>query len=85
MIVKVYGILWAALAAVVAIAAVTGNITDMTIVVFGLIAFGMIFMGMIGVLPTVISHPPMAKVQEPKVVNTKRKKGLVHTGQLSHR
>jgi hypothetical protein len=64
MIIKIYGLIWAFLAATVAVFYLMGNLTEFNIVVFGFIAFGMIFMGMIGVLPTMVSHPAPAKKQK---------------------
>ena len=76
MIVKIYTVLWAMIAAAAAIMLLTGNFTELTLVVFGFIAFGMIFMGMIGVLPTTISHPAPLKMKAEKTkVPAKAKEG----------
>ena len=61
MIVKIYAMLWIALAFITAILYFAGSLTLEIGIVFGFIAFGMVFMGMIGVLPTLASHPTPAK------------------------
>jgi hypothetical protein len=54
--VKLYGLLWLAIATVALILFLGGVMTMPVVVVFGFISFGMVFMGMIGVLPTMVSH-----------------------------
>ena len=62
MLAKIYWYMWLAIALVFALISVTGNMTDMALVVFGFIAFGMTFMGMMGVLPaTIADHSPKAE------------------------
>jgi len=62
MLAKIYWYTWLAIGLVFALISVTGNMTDMVLVVFGFIAFGMTFMGMMGVLPvTIADHKPTAE------------------------
>ena len=82
--VKLYWSLWS----VVALAALgiylTGNFSPMAAVVFGFIAFGMVFMGMIGVLPTMVAHPPaLAKRSEAKGSTAASPQLAVETRQAS--
>lgn len=60
MLTKIYFALWA----VILLAALgffaTGNLTPVTLVVFGFVSFGMVFMGMMSVLPTAV-HDSLVK------------------------
>ena len=65
--VKLYWSLWSAVAVAALVIYLFGNLSPMVAVGFGFIAFGMVFMGMIGVLPTIVAHPPaLKKVPEVK-------------------
>lgn len=64
MIVRIYGILWLAIALAAALLFVAGQLTLTVGLVFGFVAFGMVFMGMMGVLPAAISHPAPEKPAE---------------------
>jgi len=55
-VVKIYFSLWFALAAIFALVFMLGNLTLITLVIFGFMAFGMTFMGMMGVLPAVVTN-----------------------------
>ena len=70
MMVKIYGMLWLALAVLAAVIFVAGSMTLTVVVAFGFVAFGMVFMGMMGVLPTLVSHPvphqTVAETKEPE-------------------
>ncbi|MEP7214492.1 MAG: hypothetical protein ABI791_15555 [Acidobacteriota bacterium] len=61
MLVKMYWMVWAVTAIAAMLVFLTGNFTLMMATVFGFIAFGLVFMGMIGVLPTMVSHPERPK------------------------
>lgn len=78
---KIYEMLWLAIALVMAIMYVTGNLTLTVAVVFGFVIFGMVFMGMMGVLPASISHP------EPAVMagknNAAEQRQRIHRGHTS--
>lgn len=52
MLTKLYITLWVVIAATFGGFYLTGNLTDVTTVIFGFISFGMVFMGMISVLPS---------------------------------
>jgi hypothetical protein len=80
---KLYGILWAILAFAVAATTITGNLSDMALVVYGFITFAMIFMGMISVLPMTIAHPVPKKVKAEPI--KKDAKVFVHSRRLSTR
>jgi len=56
MLVKIYWMIWLALAVAAAIAFVSDTMSAFALVVFGFVAFGLTFMGMIGVLPSMVSH-----------------------------
>lgn len=73
MIVKIYGMIWAFIATIAALFALTGNFTELTAVVFGFISFGMIFMGMMGVLPSTMGHnaPKVTKKEKTPVKEEK--------------
>lgn len=57
MLTKIYFTIWAALAAIVGVMFISGNLTALAIVAIGFFIFGMIFMGMMVVLPLSITHP----------------------------
>jgi hypothetical protein len=80
---KLYGILWAILAFAAVATTITGNLTDMALVVFGFITFAMIFMGMISVLPMTIAHPAPQKLKAEPV--KRHAKVFVHARRLSTR
>ena len=61
MLVKIYWTIWAMVAAAAAMIFVTGYFTAVMAVVFGFTAFGLVFMGMIGVLPSMVTHPAPPK------------------------
>lgn len=54
MMTKIYVSLWAVLVLVFMAFFVTGNLTQVPLIVFGFLSFGMVFMGIIGVLPTAV-------------------------------
>ena len=56
MFAKIYWYTWLIIVAVAGLLLVTGNMTNMAVVVFGFIAFGMIFAGMTNVLPWTLTH-----------------------------
>jgi hypothetical protein len=56
MLTKVYSLLWLAVAVLMGVTYITGNMTPKVLVVFGFFIFGLIFMGMISVLPFWASH-----------------------------
>ena len=58
--VKLYWSIWSAVALLALMLYAFGNFSPLTTVAFGFICFGLTFMGMIGVLPTMVSHPPAA-------------------------
>lgn len=57
MLVKIYWSLWALFFAAALILFAAGAMTSIVLVVLGFIAFGLTFMGMMGVLPSMVSHP----------------------------
>lgn len=57
MLAKIYFYTWLVLAAAFVALYIAGAMTPTVIVVFGMFVFGMVFGGMIGVLPSVVSHP----------------------------
>jgi len=61
MLIKVYWSTWGFFGLVTILLFATGNLTMLSAVVLGFIAFGLTFMGMMGVLPTMVSHPPAPK------------------------
>ena len=70
MLVKMYWTVWAVTAFAAAMFYVTGNFTPVVGITFGFVAFGVVFMGMIGVLPSMASHPAPSKVAaEPAAQN----------------
>ena len=76
---KIYGMLWLAIALVMAILFVTGNLTLTVAITFGFVMFGMVFMGMMGVLPASISHPaPPKQVAKIKEASPVKSQGRVH-------
>ena len=56
MLAKIYWYIWLAIATAFALIVVIARMSDLTIVVFGLIAFGMTFTGMMNILPSTIAH-----------------------------
>jgi len=64
MLIKVYWWTWGFFGLVTLLLFATGNFTMLSAVVLGFFAFGLTFMGMMGVLPTMVSHPTAPK--EPK-------------------
>ena len=87
MILKIYAIIWAFIAAMAGMLFLTGNFSEMTLVVFGFIGFGMIFMGMIGVLPSTVAHPAPAKEKSVKTAPAtksaaEKDKGLAPVAQV---
>lgn len=65
MLTKIYFALWGVLAVAAAVIFLTGNMTMLTLVVFGFISFGLVFMGMMGVLPIIVTHPEKEKTEIP--------------------
>ena len=61
MLVKMYWMAWALTAVAALMVLVAGYFTLMMATIFGFIAFGLVFMGMIGVLPSMVSHPAPPK------------------------
>ncbi|HEY0460032.1 MAG TPA: hypothetical protein VGC97_12915 [Pyrinomonadaceae bacterium] len=84
---KIYGMLWAIIAALAVLLLVTENFTRMTLVVFGFVTFGMIFMGMISVLPVMVTHhaPPSTPEPKAKPEKVKTEKGLFPAKSLATR
>lgn len=72
MLVKIYGITWAFIAAVAALIFLTGSFTPAIGVVFGFVLFGMVFMGMMNVLPSTVGHNAPVRPEEPKKVPAKK-------------
>ena len=71
MLIKLYGLSWAAFLVVAGFLFVGGFLTEMAVVVLGFVAFGLVFMGMIGVLPSSVGHnaphaPEPAKAVAPE-------------------
>ena len=62
---KTYGFLWTLVIVAAGIIWLAGVFTLITAVVFGFIAFGMTFMGMMCVLPGVVAHPGLPRVEKP--------------------
>ncbi|MBA2379976.1 MAG: hypothetical protein H0V76_10435 [Blastocatellia bacterium] len=60
MMTKLYFALWAVLTVIAGGIALTGNLTEMALVISGFFAFGMTFMGMMSVLPTAV-HDSLVK------------------------
>lgn len=56
MMVKLYGLVWLAGIAAVAVTYLSGNMTPTVAVVFGFLSFGAIFMGIMGVLPSTVAE-----------------------------
>ena len=75
--VKLYGLLWLAIATVALILFLGGVMTQPVVVVFGFISFGMVFMGIIGVLPSMVSHHP-TEVAKPIEEADKGKRRKMH-------
>ena len=61
MFVKMYWMVWAVNAVIAMMVFLTGYFTLMMATIFGFIGFGLVFMGMIGVLPSMVSHPAPPK------------------------
>lgn len=68
MFAKIYFYAWLAIGAIAGVIYVTGNMTNLAVVVFGIVAFGMTFMGMMNVLPSVLTH----EVAEPLQVREEK-------------
>jgi hypothetical protein len=62
---KIYFGLWGVMAVAAAVLFAIGNMTMLTLVVFGLMSFGLVFMGMMGVLPIIVTHPANEKTEMP--------------------
>jgi hypothetical protein len=60
---KVYFTIWGLVGATAAVFFLTGNMTMLTLVVFGFVAFGLVFMGMMGVLPILVTQPEPESVE----------------------
>jgi hypothetical protein len=56
MFAKIYFYAWLAIGAIAGVFYLTGNMTTLAIVVFGIVAFGMTFAGMMNVLPHELTH-----------------------------
>jgi len=82
---KIYGTLWAIIAALAVLLLVTENFTRITLVVFGFVTFGMIFMGMISVLPVMVTHPAPPPEPNAKPEKVKTEKGLFPAKSLATR
>ena len=67
MLAKIYWYTWLALALVFTLLFVSGNMTDLALVVFGLTAFGMTFMRMISVLPATENQISEAEPAGPRL------------------
>jgi hypothetical protein len=65
MLVRSYWTLCTATVLAAILLLVAGYFTPMVAIVFGFIAFGLTFMGMMGVLPSMISHPIELKPKMP--------------------
>lgn len=61
MLIKIYETLWGLIGVAAFVLYLTGNLSEMAMVVFGFICFGMIFMGMISVLPFFVTHQTSAR------------------------
>ncbi len=71
MLIRVYWWTWGLFALVALLLFATGNLTMLTAVVLGFVAFGLTFMGMMGVLPTMVTHPAAPKITKTKPVAVK--------------
>ena len=60
---KVYFTIWGLVGAAATVFFLTGNMTMLTLVVFGFVAFGLVFMGMMGVLPILVTQPEPRSVE----------------------
>jgi len=77
--VKIYGMIWLAVALLMLVLFVTGTLTLTLIVAFGFVIFGLVFMGMMGVLPASIAHPAAPKpAVARKQTETNKDRGRVH-------
>ncbi len=85
MLVKIYWMLWSAIAIIAALLFVTGNFTIMTLVAFGFISFGMIFMGMMCILPSTVGHHAMPDEPKVKVELVQEKSGIFDSKHLATR
>ena len=85
--VKIYWVLWAAIATLALILYVTGNFTQLTLIAFGFVSFGMIFMGMIAVLPSTVTHhaPPKVREAKPAKIKAEREDRIFHAKNLATR
>jgi hypothetical protein len=80
---KVYGSLWLVVSIAIAALSLIGYMSVTMVIVFGFIIFGLIFMGMIGVLPTMVSHPSK-RLAPPKLRPTPDQPGLRHRHGVVH-
>ncbi len=85
MLVKIYWMLWSAIAIIAALLFVTGNFSIMTLVAFGFVSFGMIFMGMMCVLPSMVGHHAVPAEPKVKVETAKEKSRIFDSKQLATR
>ena len=70
MLVRSYWTLCTATVLAAILLLVAGYFTPMVAIVFGFIGFGLTFMGMMGVLPSMISHPMVPKPKLPAAIPT---------------
>ena len=69
MLTKIYALLWIVFFALALILFLTGNMTELALVVFGFFAFGLIFMGMMGVLPAMVVHAHHSPIKETPIAD----------------
>ncbi len=85
MLVKIYGMCWAAIAIITALLLITGNFTMITLVAIGFVAFGMIFLGMMCVLPSMVGHHEIPNEPKLNVKTTEEKSEIFGSKQLATR
>ena len=68
MLIKIYWSTWGLFTIAALFLFATNNLTMLALVGLGFVAFGLTFMGMMGVLPTMVSHPSIPKPPKVKPV-----------------